>query len=149
MLSILKQNKRKINSKTVDAIFIRYALDSNVNWFLVIKSEIREISNNTIIEVRDTVYFENIFSFKSRISNDPSITLSISDIPYFSSAPTTDSETRMSKETRTFTLFGEDLFTSLVEGDPNSFKEAMAFSESSFWKEAIDSDIKSIMKNST
>ena len=73
----------------------------------MVNAEISEISNNTIIEVGDAVYFENIFPFKSEISSDPSRTLSASDIPYSSFAPATDSEPR-SKRTRTLTSFGED-----------------------------------------
>lgn len=48
----------------VDAIFIGYSLNSNTYRFLVIKSEINEISNDTIIESRDAVFLENIFPFK-------------------------------------------------------------------------------------
>jgi len=114
----------------------------------VVNSEISEISNNTIIEARDAVYFENIFPLKSRIPSGPSIT-PISDIPYSSSAPINNSEPRRSKRTRTLTSFGEDFFTFLVEGDPSSFKEAINSSESPLWKEAIDSEIKSIMENNT
>jgi len=105
----------------------------------VLNSEISEISDNTIIEGRDTNYLENIFPFKSRIPNDPSCTPSIFDIPSSSSAPTTDFEPRRSKRIRTLTYFGEDFFTYLVEGDPNSFKKAIHFSKSPFWKETIDS----------
>jgi len=81
-VSIPEPKERKIGSKTVDAIFIGYALESNVH------SEINEIFNTTIIEARD-VYFENIFSFKSRIPSDHSCTPFTSDIPS-SSAPTAD-----------------------------------------------------------
>jgi len=115
----------------------------------VVNSEISEISKNTIIKVRDVIYFENIFPFKSRISSDPSCSPSTSDISSFSSAPITDSEPRRSKRIRILTSFSEDFFTYLVEGDPSSFKEAMDSSESPFWKEAIDSEIKSIMENNT
>ena len=114
----------------------------------MVNAEISEISNNTIIKVGDAVYFENIFPFKSEISSDPSCTLSASDIPYSSFAPATDSEPR-SKRTRTLTSVGEDFFTYLVEGDPSSVKEAIYSFESPFWKEAIDSEIKSIMENTT
>ena len=82
-LLISEPKKRKISIKTVDAIFIGYAVDSNVSRFLVVNSEISEVSNNTIIEVRDVVYFENIFPFKSRIPTDPSCTPSTSDISIF------------------------------------------------------------------
>jgi len=43
--------KRKIRPKTVDDVFIGYALDRNANRFFVTNSEINGISNNTIIEV--------------------------------------------------------------------------------------------------
>ena len=64
-VSIPESKKRKIGRKIVDAIFIRYTLDSNINRFLVVNSEISKISNNTIIEAKDVVYFENIFPLKS------------------------------------------------------------------------------------
>ena len=147
--SIPKPKKRKIIPKTVDTIFIGYALDSNVNWFLVVNSEISEIFNNIIIKARDAIYFENIFPLKSRIPSSPSITPSISDILFSSSTPANNYEPRRSKRTWTLISFGEDFFTYLVEGDPNSFKEAIDSSESPFWKEAIDSESKSIMENNT
>ena len=93
-VSILESKKRKIGHKTVDTIFIGCTLDSNVIRFLVVNSEISEISNKTIIKVRDVVYFENIFPLKSRISSDLSITPSTSDIPSFSLTPTTNSKSR-------------------------------------------------------
>jgi len=89
----------------------------------MVYSEISEISNNTIIEVRDIVYFENIFPFKSRIPSDPTSTPSISDILSSSSAPTSDIEPRRSKRSRTLTSFGEDFFTYFVEGDPNPLRK--------------------------
>ena len=131
-VSILEPKKRKIGPKTVDTIFIGCALDSNVNRFLVINSENSEISNNTIIEVRDVVYFENIFPLKSRIPSGPSITPSTSDIPASSSAPTDDFEPRRSKRTRTLTSFGKDFFTYRIKDDPSSLKEAIDSSESFF-----------------
>ena len=124
LISQYQNRRKKPDPKTVVSIFIGYA-HSNINRFLMINSEISEISNNTIIEVRDVVYFENIFPFKYRIPSDLSFTPSASDISSFSSAPTIDFEPRRSKRIRTLTFFGEDFYTYLVEGDPNSFKEAM------------------------
>ena len=66
---ISKPKKRKIGPKIIDDVLSGYAPDSNVNRFLVVNSEISEISNNTIIEVRDIVYFENIYPFKFRAVN--------------------------------------------------------------------------------
>jgi hypothetical protein len=148
-VAIPEPKKRKIGPKTVDAVFIGYALDSNVNRFLVINSEISDISNNTIIEARDAVYFENIFPFKKEISDNPSSSSLPSYHPSSSSIQPSDLEPRRSKRGRIQKDYGEDFFTFLVEGDPSSYKEAMNSSESPFWKEAVDNEIKSILENHT
>ena len=53
--------KTKVRAKTMDCIFIGYALNSSAYRFLVHKSEIPDIHVNTIIEFRDVVFFEDIF----------------------------------------------------------------------------------------
>jgi len=130
-------------------VFIGCAVDSNISRFLVVNSDNSEISNNAIIEARDIVYLENIFPFTSRVSSYASCIPSTFDIPSSSSVPPTDIESRRSKWTKILRDFGEDFFTYLVEGDPSSFKKAMDSSESPFWKEAIDNEIKFIMENNT
>ena len=50
-VSIPEPKKRKIDPKTVDAIFIRYALNSNINRFLVVNSEISEISKTPSLKL--------------------------------------------------------------------------------------------------
>ena len=54
--------KTKLGSKMVDCIFIGYALNNSTYSFLVYKSEIPDIHVNMIIESRDDVFFENVFS---------------------------------------------------------------------------------------
>ena len=49
--------KRKIGFKTVDYVFVGYSLNSTTYRFLVFNSKVSEISNNTIIESRDAVFF--------------------------------------------------------------------------------------------
>ena len=61
---------KKLGPKTIDAIFIGYTHNSNANGFLVINSEVNEISNNTIIKARDATYFEGIFPFRTKVSNE-------------------------------------------------------------------------------
>jgi len=131
-VSIPEPKERKIGPKTVDAILIGYALDYNVNRFLVVNYEISEISNNTIIKVRDAVYFENIFPFKSRIPSDSSVIPSTYNTHSFSFAHVTDFEPGRSKKIRTLTSFDEDFFIYFVEGDSSSFKEVMKSFESPF-----------------
>ena len=46
---IPKPKKRKFDLKIVDAMLIWYRLDNNVNRFLVVNSEITEISNNITV----------------------------------------------------------------------------------------------------
>ena len=45
--------------------------------------------------------------------------------------------------------FGEDFYTFLVEGEPMNFSEAMSSLDAPFWKEAINSEMESIMQNNT
>jgi len=49
-VSISELKKGEFSPKTIDAIFIGYTLDSNVNRFLVVNSKISEISNNIIVD---------------------------------------------------------------------------------------------------
>jgi len=93
----------------------------------MVNSKNSEISNNIIIKASDTIYFESIFSFKSRIPSNPSCTPSpsASHISSSSSALTSDLEPRRSKRIMTLTFFGEEFFTYLIDGDPRFFKKAM------------------------
>ena len=69
---------------------------------------------------------------ESIVPSDLSCIPSTSDISSSSFVPPTDSEPRRSKRTKIRKDFGEDFFTYFVEGDLNSFKEAMNLSESPF-----------------
>ena len=50
----------------MDCIFIGSALNSSAYRFLIHKSEIPDIHVNMIIESRDAVFFEDIFSYKRK-----------------------------------------------------------------------------------
>ena len=60
-VKIFESKRVKIGSKTVDAIFVGYSLDSNTYKFSIFNSEIPSISNNIIIESKDATFFKNIF----------------------------------------------------------------------------------------
>ena len=62
--------KRKLRPKTVDCVFLRYAIHSVGYRFLIINSSVSEMAVDTIIESRDSIIFENEFSMK----NTPSTT---------------------------------------------------------------------------
>lgn len=91
-------------------IFIEYALIRNASILL----EIKEISNNTIIETRDATYWEDIFPFETKISN----TL-IGSIPSSNLHPeesSIDIEPQRSKRNRIDINFRKDFITYQVEG---------------------------------
>lgn len=138
-ISELKRNK--IEPKLVDAILVRYALNSNMNRFLGVNSKVSKISNNTLIESRD-VYFKDIFPFKSRITNQPSVPSFEHDIPNSSNSiepkPEPEVKPRHNKRVRKEEL-GEGFFTFLVE-EPSTFAKDMSSIDAHFWKEAINNE---------
>ena len=58
-------------------------------------------------------------------------------------------EPRQSKGARTEKSFGSDFLTYMLEGEPRTFKETMNSTDSPLWKEAIKSEIDSILQNHT
>ena len=60
-----------------------------------------------------------------------------------------EDEPRRSKRQRTSTSFGPDFLTYLLENEPWTFKEAVTSPEAPFWKEAINSEVESILSNHT
>jgi hypothetical protein len=57
--------KRKLGSKTVDCVFLGYAIHSVSYRFLIINSSVSEMAIDTIMESRDTIFFENEFPMKN------------------------------------------------------------------------------------
>ena len=55
----------KIGTKTIDCIFIGYAINGSTYRFLVHKSDILDIHVNTKIESRNASFFESIFPCKN------------------------------------------------------------------------------------
>lgn len=99
--------------------------------FLVTHSDCNEISNNTITEVRDATYFEDIFPCKTRMLGQPvnRSSCSLSDV---ASTSTSQDEPRRSKRGRVKNDLGKDFFLYLVEGEPSIFAEAMTSPDAPF-----------------
>ena len=55
----------------------------------------------------------------------------------------------MSKKNRKETNLGDGFYTFLIDDDPKSYKEAITSPNALLWKEAINSEIESIMYNHT
>ena len=58
-------------------------------------------------------------------------------------------EPRCSKRAKTSKQFGLDFLTYMLEDEPQSFKEAISTPKAPFWKEAVNSEIESILQNHT
>jgi hypothetical protein len=56
--------KRKLKPKTVDCVFLSYAIHSVGYRFLIINSSVPEMAIDTIMESRDAIFFEDEFSMK-------------------------------------------------------------------------------------
>ena len=124
-------------------MFIGYAKNSAAYRFLVTKLENSLVDVNPIIETKNADFLENIFPMKlngeqlvQKTSRDKSIE------PF-------EFEPRRSKIDRKETNLGDGFYTFLIDEDPRSYKEAITSPDAPFWKEAINSEIKSIMYNHT
>ena len=140
----------KIGPKTIDCIFIGYAINSSAYRFLVHKYDIPDIHVNTIIESRNASFFENIFPSKNACDGSSlkrTYDSATSDIDHESINDESEEALGRSKRARTSKSFGPDFLTYLLENEPQSFNEAMSTPEAPMWKEAINSEIESIMHN--
>ena len=144
--------KVKLGPKTVDCYYLGPAQNSSAYRFLVFKSDITDIHVNTIMESREASFFEDVFPHKMNEGNNvPKRTREESsnsheDEPHHEIE---EVEPRRSVRARTSKTFGIDFLTYMLEHEPQTYKEAMSSSESSCWKEAIQSEIDSILSNKT
>ena len=103
-------------------MFVGYCLNSTTYRLLVFDSKVSEISDNTIIESRDAIFFENIFPMKNKLSR-PICEESNFDFSFNKEGGTNDqacNEPRKSKRRRKNKNFGDDFCTCLLEDDPKT-----------------------------
>ncbi|CAL2244459.1 unnamed protein product [Prunus armeniaca] len=137
-VAIPEPKRKKTGPKTVDSVFLGYAHNSSANRFLVINSEISEISNKTILESRDATYFEDIFPFKTRIQKqvvDRSISNNGSD--------------KASTSTNLPVVNEEEPQAEPRRNAPTTYREVMISIDAPFWKEVINSEVEYILQNNT
>ena len=69
-MSVPITKKRKFGPKTVDCVFLSYAIHSVGHRFLIVKSTVPDMHVGTIMESKDTTFFfENIFPMKDETSS--------------------------------------------------------------------------------
>ena len=142
----------KIGPKTIDCIFICYAINSSAYRFLVYKYDIPDVHVNTIIELRNASFFENVFPSKNECDGSSlkrTYDTATNNINHKSLNNESKEALRRYKRARTSKSYGQDFLTYLLENEPQSFNEAMSTPEAPMWKEAINSEIESIMHNHT
>ncbi|KAD2393513.1 hypothetical protein E3N88_40490 [Mikania micrantha] len=141
---------QRIGPKTVDCVFIGYAHHSSAYRFLVYDSKNPEIHKNTIMESRNASFFEEVFPcLKKEL---PSSSMPVDEIVHDEDQEQLEAEEvepRRSKRQRIEKSFGPDFLTYMVEGEPQTYRDAVTSSEGPQWKEAIKNEIDSILQNHT
>jgi len=141
--------KRKLGPKTVDGVFLGYAIHSVGYRFLIINSSVPEMAVDTIMESRDAAFFENEFPMKNApsttghefiISHEQENFILIEQIeePYVQNPEEDDTiVTRKSKRQGTAKSFGDDYIVFLVDDTPTTIEEAYSSPDGDLWKEAV------------
>jgi hypothetical protein len=186
-VNVLINKKRKLGPKTVDYVFLGYAIHSVGYRFLIINSKVPDMHVSIIMESRDAIFFENEFPMKIA----PSMTSHESIIPHehanfilieqlcfgysFPQTPlvweplalglpfleqieeplTQNPEeddiivTRKNKRQRVTKSFRDDYIVYLVDDTPTTIEQAYFSPDADLWKEAVRSEMDSIMSNGT
>ncbi|KAA0042080.1 ty1-copia retrotransposon protein [Cucumis melo var. makuwa] len=163
--------KSTVGSKTFDYIIIGYAQNSAAYRFMC-------LNDKTINESRDAEFFEHVFPLKqslyapslSKRMHDPENPSIVSEIPVSETVDTSnlrcELELRRSKRQRTEKSFGQDFLSTfiverrdeidrnftnlyLIDEDPKTYQEALNSVDLSMWKEAINSELDSLVMNHT
>nr|CAE02382.2 OSJNBb0080H08.8 [Oryza sativa Japonica Group] len=139
--------KRKLGPKTIDCVFLGYAIHSVGYRFLIVNSGVPDMRVGTITESRDAIFFENEFPMK----NTPSTSSLEPVLPHEHFAPIKHNEqtlegnpeedsivdTRKSKRQRVAKSFGDDYIVYLVDDTPRTIEEAYSSPDADYWKEAV------------
>ncbi|GJX76970.1 zinc finger, CCHC-type containing protein [Tanacetum coccineum] len=158
---------KNLSEKGIDCIFFGYAEHSKCYMFYVIEPN-DYVSVNSIIESGDAIFDEEQFTSipRPRGMIQPSSSKIAEDEVEGTDDVPGPSVSKKSTRTRKAKSFGSDFQLYLVEGtrdktlsqrkycfvieeDLSTLSEAMASRDVAFWKEAVQSEIDSIMHNDT
>ena len=130
------QLTRSESSKTIDCVFLGYAIHSVGYRFLIINSSVPEMAVDTILESRDATFFENEFPMKNAPSttshefiipheHENFIPIEQIEEPYVQNPEEDDTVvTRKSKRQRTIKSFGDDYIVYLMDDTSTTIEEA-------------------------
>ncbi|GKA26863.1 retrovirus-related pol polyprotein from transposon TNT 1-94 [Tanacetum coccineum] len=133
-----------------------YTRMNDAYMFLVYKSIVVDIINNIIIESAKAYFFENIFPYKDTDKQSSNQRKRVLDdelsqdqrantfkVPQENVEPIRNKRVKVNKD------FGPDYMTYIVNEEPQTCKATIDSSEAPYWKEAIQSEIDSIVHNNT
>jgi hypothetical protein len=151
--------KCKLGPRTIDYVFLGYAFHSVGYRFLIVKSGVHDMIEGIIIESRDATFFEDKFPMKETPSSssqepsfslEPIIRIDPFEYPLAKTPIDEDNEvTRKSKRQRTTKFSGNDLIVYLVDDTPKTIDDAYSSQDVDYCKEAVQSEMDSIMMNGT
>jgi hypothetical protein len=159
--------KQKLGPKTIDYVFLGYSIHSVGNRFLIISSSVPDMAVDTIMESRDATFFEDEFPMTNStpsMSDHDSISIPRSipilestkpvihtDVETHKEIPEEDNNTvaRKGKRHRVAKSFGEDFIIYLMDDTPTTIAEAYSSLDADLWKEAVQSEMDSILSNGT
>nr|GEY55007.1 zinc finger, CCHC-type [Tanacetum cinerariifolium] len=128
----LSDPKRKtLDEKGIDCIFVGYAKQSKAYRFYVTEPN-NFVSINSTIELRDAIFDENRFASIPRPKDIIPNSVKSQRNDHSDDVPNDTPEPRKGKRE-----------------DPRTYNAGMQSRDATFWKEAIDDEIGSIMENNT
>ncbi|WVZ51502.1 hypothetical protein U9M48_002646 [Paspalum notatum var. saurae] len=141
-VSVPINKKCKLGPKTVDCVFLGYAFHSVEYRFLIINSGVSDMLVGTIMESRDATFFESVFSMKNALSTSNRTRVQ-------NLKEDDNTATQKSKRQRTAKSFGDDYIVYLVDEITRTIEEAYSSPDADLWKEAVTSEMDSILSNGT
>jgi transposase InsO family protein len=151
--------KHKLGPKTIDCVFLGYAFHNIGYRFLILNSGVSDMLVGTIMESRDATFFEDEFPMKAThdmssdepmIPHEHLILVEHTEESHIHNPVEDDNvSTRKSKRPTIAKSFGDDYIVYLVDDTPSTIEEAYSSPDADFWKEAIRSEMDSIMSNAT
>ena len=104
------------------------------------------------MESRNVSFFENVFSCKSKDGSSSSkrtYKTMNEESQDSEDEQGVQTETRRRKRTRVKKSFDPEFLTYLLENEPQNYEKAVSSSDGPLWKEAIKSEVDSILQNHT
>jgi hypothetical protein len=161
-VNLSEPKKRKLGPKIVDCAFLGYACSSMAYRFLVIKSNTPEPDVNTIMELRDASFFEDIFPMTtvgSTLLSENNHTHMYDPNDLTPPPESFDENYTPSEEDNNLVnepahrskrpKIGDDFIVYLVYDVPKTLSQAYECPDADYWKDAIHSEMDSIMSNGT